>query len=183
MRIGGAAQRREGRGDEGGRISGVTIDKSRRKCGLKDGLLFGDQVGVYGQGFGLRIESRERALFAGQTQADGAFSNRDAKNRDLNSLQLRSLCTSTHPVSSCCVLSLGTRFCHDVVVLEQCFVVDTACQRDLARRSCSEAHVFVPIRPARCFRPKLTLHTPQSRSCNITTSLQYRVDTTLSGTD
>jgi hypothetical protein len=102
----------------------VTIDKGRRKCGLKDGLLFGDQVGVYGQGFGLRIESRERALFAGQTQADGAFSNRDAKNRDLNSLQLRSLCTSTHPVSSCCVLSLGTRFCHDVVVLEQCFVVD-----------------------------------------------------------
>lgn len=86
--------------------------------------MFGDRVVVYGQGFGLRIESRERALFAGQTHADAAFSNRDAKNRDLNSLQLRSVCTSTHPVFFCCVLSLETQYCQDVVVLEQCFVVD-----------------------------------------------------------
>lgn len=64
----------------------MIIDKGRRKCGLKNGLLFGDGEVVYGQGFGLRIESRERALFAGQTQRDGAFSNRDAKSRDLNSL-------------------------------------------------------------------------------------------------
>lgn len=99
-----AAQGREGRGGESGRISGVIIDKGRCKCGLKDGLLFGDGVVVYGQGFGLRIAPRERALFAGQTHADAAFSSRDAKNRDLNSLQLRSVCISTHPVFFCCVL-------------------------------------------------------------------------------
>ena len=52
LRMDGAAQRRELQGGESWRISGASIDKGRRECGLKDGLLVGDGVVVYGQGFG-----------------------------------------------------------------------------------------------------------------------------------
>lgn len=94
------AQRSDERG-EAARVSGLAgwlSTKGEASVDWKMAWCLETGSWCMGRGLGLRIESRERALFAGQTHADAAFSNRDAKNRDLNSLQLRSVCTSTHPV-------------------------------------------------------------------------------------
>jgi hypothetical protein len=76
---------------------------------------------------------------------------------------IHSTCDPSIPTT--CLSLHSACFCSDTVVLEQCIAVDQSSSEGHCTLFMQPmSHFFVPIRPARCFRPKLALLTPRSRS-------------------